>query len=93
MKVTISLGPPLRGMVGQKRVVLELGEAQHSVTDVLEQLAQRYPLLHAELQPDADEFVPYSLFLNRELVRWGQVAQTHVSDGDELSIFMPIAGG
>jgi len=93
MKVTVKLDSALARAAGAKQIALELRNDQPTVRTVLDELCLRYPSLARELNDASEGFVPYSLLLEGELVRSAQVSETRVADGNELFIFVPIAGG
>jgi molybdopterin converting factor small subunit len=96
MKITVKLGAPLSQVVGESKAVLCLaGEA--TVADLLHELQARYPDFEAGLRGKglrlpADQ-VLYALFVNERLVRFDRAAATRLRDGDQVYLFLPVAGG
>jgi molybdopterin converting factor small subunit len=93
MDIQIRLDEPAWRLVGQKNVSVCLDGEMHTVADVVGELTKRFAGLDAELRGQTGDFVPYSLFLNDELVRWTEIENTRVKDGDRLRVILPIAGG
>ncbi len=93
IRVTIRFGEPLRKAVGQRRVTLELPE-QTTVTQLLEELAARYPGFEAAWRgEDLGRETPYIVFLQGRPVTAGHYAQTLLQDGDQVQIVLPVVGG
>ena len=80
-------------MAGQKKFSIGLDAETPTVADVIGELAKRFAGLDTELRGQTGDFVPYSLFLNDELIRWTEIELAHVQDGDRLRVILPIAGG
>ena len=93
MEIAIQLDEPAWRLVGQKKFSIHLDAAPHTVADVIGELAKRFAGLDAELRGLTGDFVPYTLFLNDELIRWAEIGQTRVQNGDRLRVILPIAGG
>lgn len=93
MEILIRLDEPAWRLVGQKNLTVRLDGETHTVADVIGELSKRFAGLDAELRGQTGDFVPYSLFLNDELVRWAEVEHARVKDGDRLRVILPIAGG
>lgn len=93
MQVFIRLDEPAWRLAGQKNFSVRLDGETRTVADVIGELTKRFAGLDAELRGHTGDFVPYSLFLNEEAVRWADVEQARVKDGDRLRVILPIAGG
>lgn len=93
MQVQIQLDEPAWRLVGQKHLSVDLPGEQCTLADVIRELATRFSGIEAELRGQNGDFVPYSLFLNDESVRWEQVDRAPVRNGDRLRVILPIAGG
>jgi molybdopterin converting factor small subunit len=93
MNIQVRLDEPAWRLAGQKDLVIRLEDESPTVADVIAELAARFVGLDAELRGQTGDFVPYSLFLNDESVRWNDSARTRVRDGDRLRVILPIAGG
>ncbi len=92
MKVKVRLSEPIWRRVGSRRLVLELDDGAWTVAGLLDELERRYPGFATEVR-DSQDMVPYSLVLNDSLVRLEQAGETAVNDGDELFVFLAVAGG
>jgi molybdopterin converting factor small subunit len=93
MEISIRLDEPAWRLVGQKNLSVRLDDEAHTIADVIGELSRRFAGLDAELRGRTGDFVPYSLFLNDESVRWAEIDHTRVADGDRLRVILPIAGG
>jgi len=93
MEIFIQLDEPVWRMAGQKKISVRLDEEAHTVADVIGELGKRFAGLDAELRGQTGDFIPYSLFLNDDQVRWADVERTHIKDGDRLRVILPISGG
>ncbi len=93
MEIHIQLDEPAWRMVGQKKFSVRLDAETNSVADVIGELTKRFAGLDAELRGQTGDFIPYSLFLNDDLVRWTEIEHTRVQNGDRLRVILPIAGG
>jgi molybdopterin converting factor small subunit len=96
MKITVKLGAPLSQVVGESKAILHM-PAGTTVTDVLEELHDRYPdfdqgLRGKGLRQPLDR-VLYSLFVNARPVPFECAGNTPLRDGDRLYLFLPVAGG
>jgi molybdopterin converting factor small subunit len=96
MKVVVKLGAPLSQVVGESKVSLTMREGA-TVTDVLEELRDRYPDFDAGLKGKGlrqplDQIL-YTLFVNARLVPFEQADATHLRDGDRIYLFLPVGGG
>ncbi len=93
MEILIRFDEPAWRLVGAKRISLSLEGAPHTVADVITELKTRFAGLDLELRGLTGDFVPYSLFLNDEPVRWADIERTRITEGDCLRVILPIAGG
>ncbi len=93
MEILVRLDEPAWRLAGQKNVALCLEGETHTVADVIGALAKQFAGLDAELRGQTGDFIPYSLFLNDQAVRWAAIDRTPVRDGDRLRVLLPIAGG
>ncbi|MBI4787720.1 MAG: MoaD/ThiS family protein [Chloroflexi bacterium] len=93
MQVFVRLDEPAWRLAGQKEVPVRLEGETHTVADVIGALTKRFAGLDAELRGQTGDFVPYSLFLNDDAVRWAEVDRTPVKDDDYLRVILPLAGG
>ncbi|MBI5649339.1 MAG: MoaD/ThiS family protein [Chloroflexi bacterium] len=93
MDISIQLDEPAWRMVGQKKISVRLDAESATLADVISELTKRFAALDAELRGHTGDFIPYSLFLNDEQVRWSEIARAPVHDGDRVRVILPIAGG
>ncbi len=93
MEIKIRLDEPAWRLVGQKTLAVRLESTGPTVADIIRELTRRYAGLDAELRGQTGDFVPYSLFLNDESVRWSEIEAKPVKEGDCLRVLLPIAGG
>lgn len=96
MKIIVKLGAPLSQVVGESKPILTMPQST-TLADVLGELRARYPDFEAGLrgkglrQP-ADK-VLYSLFVNARPVPIERAEATLLRDGDQVYLFLPVAGG
>ncbi len=93
MEILVRLDEPAWRLAGQKNISIRLEGETRTVADVVGELARQFAGLDAELRGQTGDFIPYSLFLNDEWVRWAAIERTPVRDGDHLRVLLPIAGG
>ena len=93
MEILIRLDEPAWRLVGRKQLNVRLDGETGTVADVIGELTKRFAGLGAELRGQTGDFIPYSLFLNDESVRWKDIDRACVKDGDRLRVILPIAGG
>ena len=94
MRLKVMLTEPIWRKVGAKRFEIELPGEKASVQEAFRELVRRYPALGEDLNVDADLLDSnYSLFLNDHMMRFAERDKAEVRDGDEIAIFMPMAGG
>jgi molybdopterin converting factor small subunit len=93
VEILVRLDEPAWRVAGQKNIAIRLEGETRTVADVIGELARQFAGLDAELRGQTGDFIPYSLFLNDESVRWAEVDRTSVRDGDRLRVLLPIAGG
>ena len=80
-------------VVGQRQIGLELTDGA-TVADALAQLERTYPDFRAFLDAGGTRLgVPFNFFVNRKLVKDGDLAQRRLNEGDKLYILAPIVGG
>lgn len=93
MRISVRLDEPAWRLAGQKNVDVHLEEGTRSVADVIGELSTRFAGLGAELRGQTGDLIPYSLFLNDQSVRWSEIDDTRIQDGDRLRVILPLAGG
>ncbi len=93
MDILVRLDEPAWRLTGQKNISVHLEGEVRTVADVVGELAKQFAGLEAELRGQTGDFIPYSLFLNDESVRWIEVDRTPVKNGDRVRVLLPIAGG
>jgi molybdopterin converting factor small subunit len=88
--VAVRIPPTLRAEVAGAR---ELRASGATVRDVLEDLAERYPALGAQLLEDG-EIAPYvNVYVGGEDIRTRDGADTTIADGEQLILLPAMAGG
>ena len=93
MVVEVRLGDPLWKAVGERQIRLELADGA-AVSDALAHLQAAYPQFGAALEAGGTRLgVPFHFFVNRKLVKEGELAQYKLKSGDRLHILAPIVGG
>jgi molybdopterin converting factor small subunit len=91
--IQVSLGDPLWKSVGQRQISLELSD-EASVADALATLRSSYPEFGAAVEAGATRLgIPFNCFVNRRLVKDGDLGQHRLKEGDTLYILAPIVGG
>ncbi|MDE3089811.1 MAG: MoaD/ThiS family protein [Chloroflexota bacterium] len=93
MEILVRLDEPAWRLAGQRNISVRLDGETHTIADVIGELTKRFAGLDAELRGQTGDFVPYTLFLNDEVVRWKDVDHARVKDGDRLRVILPLAGG
>jgi molybdopterin converting factor small subunit len=93
MEIHIQLDEPAWRMAGKRKLSVCLDAETGTIADVIGELTKRFAGLDAELRGQTGDFIPYSLFLNDEIIRWADVESAQVKEGDRLRVILPIAGG
>jgi molybdopterin converting factor small subunit len=96
MRVSIRLGAPLSQVVGERKISVTLPDGA-TAADLLAELTLRYPNFEAGLKGQGlskpwDQIL-YCLFLNARPVAFDRARATPLRDGDQVSLFLPVAGG
>ena len=96
MKITAKLGAPLSQVVGESQATLTMPEGA-TLADVLKELGNRFPEFEAGLKGRGLrkplDRVLYSLFVNSRPVPFERAEDTLLHDGDNIYLFLPVAGG
>ena len=96
MKIVVKLGAPLSQVVGESKVILTMPE-DANISSVLDELRARYPEFEEGLRGKGlrqpFDHVLYTLFLNARPVPFEQAENTQLRDGDQIYLFLPVAGG
>lgn len=88
---TVRIPAALRGLAGGRA---ELPVAAGSLRSVLDALGREAPELHARLLDEAGALRRHvNVFVNDEDVRFRELLETPVRDGDRVTIVPAIAGG
>ncbi len=94
MHVTVRLSEPLRSLAGNREIVLSLPANTAGLSDVVAELLRSRPELAADLDRPAEALdANYTVFHNGKVVHFADRADVGFQDRDELSIFLPMAGG
>jgi molybdopterin converting factor small subunit len=96
MMINVKLGAPLSQVLGESTTTLTIPDGA-TVADALGELRARYPDFEAGLRgkglrAPADR-VLYSLFVNARAVPFERAETRRLHDGDQLYLFLPVAGG
>jgi len=90
----IRLYATLRARAGGEREVDVGLQPGASIGDAILALLARKPALEGHILDDAGRVVPYvSVFIEGRDIRYLDGLATVLSDGDEIAIFPPVAGG
>ena len=91
MSIKVRIPTPLQKLTNGQAEVESQGT---TVTDLLEQLNRQYPGLKERLCDEQGKLRRFvNIFVNEEDIRFLQMDQTQLKDGDEVSIIPAIAGG
>ena len=91
MSVKVRIPTPLQKLTNGQAEVDSQGT---TVTELLEQLNRQYPGLKERLCDEQGKLRRFvNIFVNEEDIRFLQMDQTPLKDGDEISIIPAIAGG
>ena len=91
MSVKVRIPTPLQKLTNGQAEVDSQGT---TVTELLEQLNRQYPGLKERLCDETGKLRRFvNIFVNEEDIRFLQMDQTPLKDGDEVSIIPAIAGG
>jgi len=91
MQVRVRVPTPLRRFTGGKDEVSAQGE---SIRSVIEDLEHRHPGFKERLLDDKGELRRFvNIYLNGDDIRFLDQLNSHVKDGDDISIVPAIAGG
>jgi MoaD family protein len=92
MKVKVKLLKPFSDIAGKGELVLEFDGG--AVANALDRLCQNYPEMRNELYDSSGDFsYSVNIFVNDRPLTAGGEETTSVNDGDEILIFLPVAGG
>jgi molybdopterin converting factor small subunit len=96
VKIIVKLGAPLSQVVGESKPILTMPEGT-TLAGVLDELGTRYPDFEAGLRGKGlrmpTDKVLYSLFVNARPVPLERAEATPLRDGDQVYLFLPVAGG
>jgi molybdopterin converting factor small subunit len=96
VKITVKLGAPLSQVVGESKVTLDIADGA-TVAGLIDGLRARYPDFEAGLRGKGlrrpSDRVLYSLFLNARPVPFDRAETVPLRDGDQVYLFLPVAGG
>ncbi len=96
MKVIVKLGAPLAHLVGESKVRVEVPTGA-TVADLFDELQARYPDFEAGLKgkglPRPLDQIPYTLMVNGRPLPLEDAQGLLLHDGDQVTLFLPVAGG
>ena len=91
MSVKVRIPTPLQKLTNGQAEIESQGT---TVTELLEQLNRQYPGIKDRLCDEQGKLRRFvNIFVNEEDIRFLQMDQTKLKDGDEVSIIPAIAGG
>jgi molybdopterin synthase sulfur carrier subunit len=92
MQITLKFFATFREIVGSKTIEREFADGT-TVGEVLRDLETEYEALGGELLVDGDLKPQINVLKNGREVLHMDGIDTHVDDGDTVSVFPPVAGG
>ncbi|MBI4363136.1 MAG: MoaD/ThiS family protein [Euryarchaeota archaeon] len=93
MKVTLKAFANLGEALGRPEVEMDIPEGA-TLRALLEEAIRRHPGLRGMLFDEKGELRPaINVMLNGDQVEYGEGLDTPLSEGDEVAIFPPVAGG
>lgn len=91
MEVTVRIPAPLQKLTQNQPEVKASGE---SIKDLIENLEKKFPGIKERICDEAGKVRKFiNVYVNEEDVRFLQMDETQLKDGDEVSIIPAIAGG
>ena len=91
MAIKVRIPAPLQKLTKDRGLVESEGK---SIKDLVENLEKQYPGIKERLYDDGGKIRRFiNIYVNEEDVRFLQMDQTPLKDGDEVSIIPAIAGG
>jgi molybdopterin synthase sulfur carrier subunit len=91
MNVNVEIPTTLRDFTNGRRVVQGAGE---SLAELLADLDQRHPGLRARLVADDGKLRRFiNIYINDNNVRFEKALESHLADGDLVTIIPAVAGG
>ncbi len=93
MKIKIEMGDPLGEAVGESQIRFDLPDGA-TAAETLAQLRTVYPGFGEALAGGGRwQDMPFHFFVNRKLVKDGDLAGCTLKEGDTLHILTPTVGG
>ena len=93
LRITVKLGEPLRRVIGQRRISLDMPDGS-TASDLLIRLNQHYSGFEAAFHgDDRGQVIPYIFFLNNHPVTGPNYSATRLQDGDVVRLVAPVVGG
>jgi len=91
MSVTFKMGEPLATLVGDTSVTVQPNGAA-TVAAMIGEADKAFPGFFDEVKRGEHD-LPYNIFVNDRLVRWEQIDNAAVKDGDKIFLFLAVSGG
>ena len=93
MKIKISMGDPLGEAVGESQIRFDLPDGA-TAAEALAHLRRAYPGSGEALAGGGRwQDIPFHFFVNRKVVKDGDLAGRTLKEGDTLHILTPTVGG
>ena len=93
MKIKIRMGNPLGEAVGESQISFDLPDGT-TAAEALAHLCRAYPGFGEALAGGGSrQYLPFHFFVNRKLVKDGDLAGRILKEGNTLHILTPTVGG
>ena len=91
--ITLHLSADLAQLIGQHKLLINL-PAGASLMQLITTLQKTYPALNHKLKNgEQSNFMPYSYFVNKKIVKPQQKSKHQLNHGDHIHIIVAVAGG
>ena len=93
INLTVELFGNSRVIMGQKLINLWFSKSEVDISDVIQELGQRFPMLDGKVLDSSTKSLLSSYALNLNGVGFKDAAQIELADGDSILILPSQAGG
>ena len=93
INLTVELFGNSRVITGQKLINLWFSKSEVDISDVIQELGQRFPMLDGKVLDSGTKSLLSSYALNLNGVGFKDAAQIELADGDSILILPSQAGG